>query len=103
MPFNIFICLSPVSSLPKSWRFGLITLGATGDVSPVTSGITGVAKHSLIALLSLLQGRSVLGCTAQAYKASTFPASRLKKEPKVSKRDISGLMDKGAYASEVRS
>ena len=33
----------------------------------------------------------------------TSPASRPKKEPRVSSRDINGLMDEGAYMSEARS
>ena len=37
----------------------------------------------------------LLGCNPQAYKASACPASRPKKEPRVSNRDINGLMDKG--------
>ena len=37
----------------------------------------------------------VLGCTPQAYKAFACPASRPNKEPGVSNRDISGLMDGG--------
>ena len=35
----------------------------------------------------------VLGFTLQAYKACACPVSRLKKDPRVSDRDISGLMD----------
>ena len=38
---------------------------------------------------------TLLGCTLQAYKPCTCPASRLKKEPGVSNRDISGLTDRG--------
>ena len=45
----------------------------------------------------------MLGCTRQAYKACVCPASRLKKEPGVSNRDINGLMDGGADLSEARS
>ena len=45
----------------------------------------------------------MLGCTLQAYKACACPASRLKKEPRVSDRDINGLMDGGAYMLEARS
>ena len=44
-----------------------------------------------------------LGCTQQAYKPYACPASRPKKEPRVSDKDISGLMDGGAYMSEARS
>ena len=45
----------------------------------------------------------MLGCTPQAYKACTYPALRLKKEPRVSNRDINGLVDgAGAYMSEER-
>ena len=47
--------------------------------------------------------RVLLGCTPQAYKACACPASRPKKEPEVSNRDINGLMDGGAYTSEARS
>ena len=43
------------------------------------------------------------GCPPQAYKTCACPAARLKKEPGVSNRDISGLMDGGAYMSEARS
>ena len=35
----------------------------------------------------------MLDCTLQAYKAC--PASRQKKESRVSNRDLSGLMDEG--------
>ena len=35
-----------------------------------------------------------MGCTLQAYKACVCPAIRLKKEPGVSHRDISGLLDR---------
>ena len=45
----------------------------------------------------------MLCCTPQAYKACACPASRLKKEPGVSNRDINGLMDGGADLSEARS
>ena len=45
----------------------------------------------------------LLGCTPQAYKACACPASKLKKESRVSNRDISGLMDGGAYTAEARS
>ena len=45
----------------------------------------------------------LLGCAPQAYKAYTCPAIRLKKQPSVSNRHVSGLEDKGAYMSEVRS
>lgn len=50
-----------------------------------------------------LQSLQVLGCTPQAFKPSTCPASRLKKELRVSDRDINGVMDGGAYTSEARS
>ena len=39
----------------------------------------------------------------QANKVYSCPASRLKKIPGVSNRDISGLMDRGAYMSEAGS
>ena len=45
----------------------------------------------------------MLGCTPQAYKACTCPASNQKKEPGVNNRDISGLMDGGSYTCEARS
>ena len=41
-------------------------------------------------------------CTLQAYKPWIFPASSLKKEPGVSNRDLSGLMEGGSYMSEAR-
>ena len=37
----------------------------------------------------------------EAYKACAYLASRLKKGHGVSHRDISGLMDRGAYISEA--
>ena len=40
-----------------------------------------------------LQSLQVLGCTPQAFKPSTCPVSRLKKEPRVSDRDINALKD----------
>ena len=45
----------------------------------------------------------VLGCTPQACKPYTCQASRLKREPGVSSRDISGLLDGGSYPSDARS
>ena len=36
---------------------------------------------------------NLLGCKLWAYKACVFPASRPKKEPRVSNRDVNGLMD----------
>ena len=45
----------------------------------------------------------VLGCIPQAYKPCACPASRPKKEPRFSNRDVSGVMDGGAYTSEARS
>lgn len=45
----------------------------------------------------------VLGCTPQDYKPCTCQALRLKKEPKISNRDINSLMNEGAYTSETRS
>ena len=44
-----------------------------------------------------------MGCPPQAYKPCACPASRLKKEPRVSNRDINGLMDEGTYTSEAKS
>ena len=44
-----------------------------------------------------------MGCLPQAYKSCACPASRLKKEPRVSNRDISGLMDEGTYTSGAKS
>ena len=41
--------------------------------------------------------------TPQADKPCTCPASKLKKEPRVSNRDLHGLMDGGSYMSEARS
>ena len=35
--------------------------------------------------------RVSLGCSSQAYKVCTCPASRLKKDPRVSNRNASGL------------
>lgn len=43
--------------------------------------------------------RQLLGCTLQAYKVYTCPASRLKKEF-ISDRDMNGLMDEESYMSE---
>ena len=42
----------------------------------------------------------MLDCTFRPYAC---PASRLKKEPRVSNRDINGLVNGRAYMSEVRS
>lgn len=39
----------------------------------------------------------LLLCILQAYKPYSSPALRLKKKPRVSLRDISGLMDRGLY------
>ena len=50
----------------------------------------------------ILQVIGVLGCTPQVYKAYTYPVLRPRKEPRVSNRDISGLMDGGAYMSEAK-
>ena len=43
-----------------------------------------------------------MGYPSQAYKACAFPASRPKKEPRVSNRDISSLMDGEATAHRVQ-
>ena len=45
----------------------------------------------------------VLDFTPQAFKSCPCPASRVKKEPRISNRDISGLMDGETYISEARS
>ena len=42
-------------------------------------------------------GTGLLGCTPQAGKFCSCPASRPKKEPGGSDRDISGLSDRGSY------
>ena len=42
-------------------------------------------------------------CWAAPYWACICLALRPKKEPRVSKRDINGLMDGGAYTSEAES
>lgn len=46
---------------------------------------------------------SVQAYTPQAYKAHACPASRLKRNPRVNKGNISGLIDGGIYLSEARS
>ena len=58
----------------------------------------------ITSIFKLLNGlyQQVLGCTLQAYKACTCPASTPKKKSGVSNRDINGLMDEGSYMSEVR-
>ena len=45
----------------------------------------------------------VLSYSPQTCKCCNCPATRPKKEPRVSDRDISGLMDVGSYMSEARS
>ena len=45
----------------------------------------------------------LLGCTPQACKPYTCPASRLKKEAGVGERDFSGLMHGEAHTSEAKS
>ena len=47
--------------------------------------------------------RTVQGCMPQACKPCTCPASKLKKEPWGSDRDVNCLMDGGSYTSEARS
>ena len=44
-----------------------------------------------------------VGLHPQSYKGCACPASRPKTEPRGSNRDISGLMDEGAYTLEARS
>ena len=44
----------------------------------------------------------LLGYTPQAYSTCACPASRLKKEPGVRNRDISGLMEVGVYLFGAR-
>ena len=44
----------------------------------------------------------ILDCTPQARKPCTRPASRRKKEPGGSDRDIGGLIDGGSYMTEAR-
>ena len=45
----------------------------------------------------------LLGFTPQGRQTCACPASRLKKEPGVGNRDISGLMNGGTYMSEAGS
>ena len=45
----------------------------------------------------------MVGCNLQAYKSCTCPASRLKKEPRVSDRNMNDLMYGEAYVFEARS
>ena len=44
----------------------------------------------------------MLGCTPQAYKPYSFLASRPKKEPGDSDRDVNGLLGKGPYKSSAK-
>ena len=66
--------------------------GSTNRVRHVAYSSTFWAKVNLV--------NQVLGSTPQTCKACACPASRLKKEPGVSKGVISGLMDGGAYMPE---
>lgn len=45
----------------------------------------------------------VLSCTLQTCKPCTCPASGPRKKPRVSHRDINGLMDRETYLFEARS
>lgn len=47
--------------------------------------------------------KTVLDCTPKACKPCTCPDSRPRKEPRVSRRDISDLMVRGVYMSEAGS
>ena len=47
------------------------------------------------------QERYMLGCTLWVCEAWSLPASRLKKEPRGSNRDINGLMDSGSHISKL--
>ena len=49
-----------------------------------------LCAHSFLGLLAALP---VVGLHPRGYKAYTFPALRLMKEPRVNNRDISGLVD----------
>ena len=64
-------------------------------------GGEGREKGSRKAVLS--GGGSVVGLYPQACKSCACPASRAKKEPGVSNRDISGLMNGRPYMSEAKS
>jgi len=44
----------------------------------------------------------VLGCNPQAHKPSSCPATRPKKEPKGSNRDISDLVERESYKSKAK-
>ena len=44
----------------------------------------------------------MLGCTPQACKPYSYPASRPKKEPGDSDRDVNGLLGKGPYTSSAK-
>ena len=61
------------------------------------SNILALVGVSLVSWLA----PPVTGLHPQAYKACACPASRLKKQPGVSNRDTSGLMDGGVYRSEA--
>lgn len=75
--------------------------------------MTPTPSHSLSCIsqhLSTHGVSSVSCCSANCWaepckptKPVACPASRLKKQPRVNNRDISGLMNQGAHTSEVRS
>ena len=60
-------------------------------------------KRTGVSPFSISGPCEVSGCTLQACKPCTCPAPRPKEEPRVSDRDISGLMGGAAYVSETRS
>ena len=74
--------------------------------SPSSRGLDDPQKRKRFFILWALKYVDVwglLGCTPQAYKPCTCPASRLKKEPRVTVKDISDFMDGGFYTSQYLS
>ena len=83
----------PAREFPRNFRGPCasgrpLQLSIFRPVFPYISVLTGVSPVSRLL-------RPLLGCTPQTYEACACPASRPKKEPGVSNRDISGLTDSG--------
>ena len=76
----------------------------------MSEGLNGLGQEELQEKLLVAateanhgKGKLVLGCTLQACKPGTCPASRPKTELSVGNRHMNGLIDEGSYMSEARS
>lgn len=97
---------SSIKALLTKVVWGCLWRHVTGSVTyPDKAWKHPTLPHISNLSASFLFGSSwvaLLGCTLQAYKPCTHPASIPKKELGVSNWAISGLMDGGSFTSEAR-